>query len=236
MGLKAFGYIRVSGLGQVKGHGPKRQREDIVEYARQNQVEIAGWYEDSHTGTEADRPQFMAMLATMMANGVKTVVVASLDRFARDLQIQCLLLAKLAAEGLTLIAANTGEDVTAAMKYDPMRKALVQIQGVLSELDKSQTVAKLRRAREAVRSLGKRCEGRKPYGFYPGEQDVLDRIRRLHRKPRMGERLPVSRVAAMLNAEGLHNRSGGPWTGAHVRQLLRSGALTRPKAAELSAD
>ncbi len=95
----------------------------------------------------------------MMSNGVKVVVVESLDRLARDLLVQSVLLSKLAVEGLTLIAANTGEDVTAAMQTEPTRKFLVQIQGALAELDKSLLVRKLKRGREAKRAATGRCEG-----------------------------------------------------------------------------
>src|SRR5262245_39783270 len=103
MRRQAFGYVRVSGVGQTKGHGPERQRQLIKEYADANDLEVAGFYEDAHTGTDdwEDRPQFAEMLAAMMGNGVKVVIVESLDRFARDLMIQSTLLAKLAAEGLT---------------------------------------------------------------------------------------------------------------------------------------
>lgn len=223
MAEKCFGYTRVSGLGQIKGHGLDRQREIIAEFCGRAGYELEAIYEDAHTGTEADRPQFTEMLGAMMGNGVKVVVVESLDRLARDLMVQSTLLAKLAAEGLNLVAANTGENVTTAMQDDPMRKALVQIQGVFAELDKSLIVRKLRKGREAVRSEGRRCEGRKPFGFHDGEQVVLDRIRQLRRKPRGGERMPVSRLTEMLNAEGLRNRSGEPFTDAHVRKLIKVG-------------
>ncbi|MDZ4685756.1 MAG: recombinase family protein [Planctomycetaceae bacterium] len=222
MVVESFGYVRVSGKGQVKGHGPRRQRELIREFADANGYELVAVYEDAHTGTESDRPQFVAMLERMMGNGVKTVVVESLDRFARDLLIQSTLLAKLAAEGLTLIAANTGEDVTAAMQDDPMRKAMVQIQGVFAELDKNLTVRKLRKARDAAREKTGRCEGRKAFGHYLGEQAVLDRLRQLRRKPRGRERLPLAKAAETLNAEGFRNRTGGQWTAAHVRKIARA--------------
>ena len=45
------------------------------------------------------------------------------------------------------VSASTGEDVTATMRDDPMRKALIQIQGVFAELDKSLLVRKLRKGR-----------------------------------------------------------------------------------------
>ena len=50
-------------------------------------------------------------------------------------------------------------------------------------------VAKLRKAREAMKAKTGRREGRKPFGFYPGEQETLKRLKQLHRKPRGGERL-----------------------------------------------
>jgi len=220
MATKAFGYVRVSGVGQVKGHGPGRQRELIQEFAGSHGYDVVMVYEDAYTGTEDDRPRFAEMLAAMMTNGVKTAIVESLDRFARDLTVQGVLLAKLAAEGLTLMAVNTGEDVTQAMRDDPMRRAMVQVQGVFAELDKNLIVRKLRKARQAKRERDGRCEGRKPFGHYDGEQAVLDRMKQLRRKPRGGERLPVGKVAESLNAEGLRNRSGGLWTGAHVRKIL----------------
>ena len=66
---------------------------------------------------------------------------------------QSLLLSKLAQHGIILINCVTGEDVTAAMSDDPMRKALIQIQSVFSKLEKSRLVSKLRRQRgqEGVR-------------------------------------------------------------------------------------
>lgn len=218
--VKAFGYVRVSGEGQAKGHGPQRQRELIEQYVAGSGYDLVQVYEDVYSGTKDDRPEFAAMLAAMMGNGVKVVIVECLDRLARDLLIQSTLLAKLAAEGLTLIAANTGEDVTAAMQEDPMRKAMVQIQGVFAELDRNMIVRKLRKAREAKREKSGRCEGRKPYGFREGEQAVLKRIRQLRRKPRFGKRLPPSKIASVLNAEGYRNRSGREWTTEHIRKLM----------------
>ncbi len=218
---ECYGYVRVSGKGQVKGHGPRRQRELIEEFAARHAYRVVAFYEDSHTGTEADRPQFTEMLVAMMGNGVKTVIVESLDRLARDLMIQSTLLAKLAAEGLTLIAANTGMDVTAEMESDPMRRAMIQIQAVFAELDRRMTVKKLRDAREKTRAEKGRCEGRKPFGHYDGELAVLARIHKLHRKPRGGVRMSVREIAETLNAEGHRNRSGGLWTAAFVRRLIK---------------
>ena len=76
----------------------------------------------------------------------------------------------LASKGITLIAANTGENVTEAITSDPMRKAMVQMQGVFAELDKSMLVKKLRKARDRKRQETGRCEGPKP--FYQGSEEA----------------------------------------------------------------
>jgi len=222
MATQAFGYVRVSSAGQLKGHGPERQKDDIEAFAKRNGIELVGIYSDAWTGTDADRPEFMSMLEAMLGNGVRTIIVESLDRFARDLGVQMQLIAKLVTEGITLIPANTGQAIDAETLDDnPMLKAMVQIQGVFSELDKSMTVNKLRNARQAKKAATGRCEGQKPYGDRPGESEAIDRIRQLRRKPRGGERSSYAKVAAVLAAEGHPTRTAGAWNRGSVHAICQ---------------
>lgn len=225
MSVSTYCYVRVSSQGQTQGHGPKRQREIVDAFAKANGYHVVRAYEDAHTGTEADRPAFMEMLGAMMSNGVKVVIIESLDRLARDLLIQSTLIAKLGAEGLTLIAANTGEDITQAIQDDPMRKAMVQIQGVFAELDKSLLTRKLAKARKEAREEHGRCEGRKPFGHKDGESAILDRIRQLRRKPRGGERPSFADTAEALNNEGHPTRTGKGWTRGVVHKICRANSI-----------
>tara|TARA_Y100000593_G_scaffold93773_1_gene189989 strand:- start:4150 stop:4830 length:681 start_codon:yes stop_codon:yes gene_type:complete len=218
---KAVGYLRVSGKGQIKGHGLDRQREIVSKFASKNGIDVVEYYEEAHTGTELERPALTDMLARLVGNGIKTVIVEQLDRLARELNVQLSILAKLELEGITLISASTGEDVTSSMRDDPMKKALVQIQGVFAELDKSLTVRKLRKARETVRSERGKCEGAKAFGEKAGETAVLDRIRQLIRKPRNNKRLSYGKVAATLNAEGHQTRLGRPWNRGTVWNICK---------------
>ena len=216
MERKAVAYLRVSGKGQTAGTGFNRQLESCQAAG----FDIGKVYREAHTGTEAERPVFNAMIEDLLSNGVKVIVVESLDRLARDLAVQLQLTAYLAAKGLTLISATTGQDVTAAMLADPMQKAMVQIQGVFAELDKSLLVRKLRKARNALRKSQGRCEGQKPFGHYEGEAAVLKRLKQLNRKKPGEKRLGPYQIASQLNREGLKTRSGRPWHGVSVRQIL----------------
>jgi len=228
MKTKAFGYVRVSGKGQLQGHGPKRQRDDIRQFAKRNNLDLVHIYQDAWTGTDADRPQFVEMLETMIDNGVKTVLVESLDRFARDLAVQMQLISKLLSEGLTLVSANTGQSIsTGTLDDNPMLKAMVQIQGVFAELDKSLVVRKLRKGRQIKRDQTGRCEGRKPYGDRPGEAAGLERLKALHIKPRKKPRMSYAAIADQLNVENVPTRSGVPWSRAVVHVIVKRLGLAK---------
>lgn len=64
--------------------------------------------------------------------------------------------------------------------------------------------------------------GAKPYGFRPGEQEVVDHILGLRK-----EGLAVDRIAARLNSEGVKPRRGALWGHPAVRNVLRRAGLGR---------
>jgi site-specific DNA recombinase len=217
--VSVFAYLRVSSNGQVKGHGFQRQQETIFRFAGENGYNVVEIFRDAFTGTEADRPEFNRMVAGILGNGIQTILVESLDRLARDVMVQSLLLAKLAQHGITLINCVTGEDVTASMSEDPMRKALIQIQSVFSELEKSRLVSKLRRAREAKKEQTGRCEGRKAYGEKEGEAETIQLMRSLRRK-REGKRMSFAKIAEELNERKVPTRTGARWHTTTVKNIL----------------
>ncbi len=225
---KAFAYLRVSGRGQVEGNGFDRQLATIRQYAKSSSTEIINVYRDAHTGTEAERPSFQQMLLDILGNGVRIVIVESLDRFARELMVQIRMLAEFKSRGITLISASTGQNVTAEISDDPMREAMVNIQGVFAELDKKLLVRKLAKARHAIREKTGRCEGRKPYGAKPGESELVERVLSLRRGKRNQSRLSFELIAAQLNAEGVPTRQGRPWQPKSVYQIVK---MNRPQLA-----
>lgn len=166
---KAVAYFRCSGSTQVEGDTFPRQRDAVNAFGISHGFEIeCEFIEAAIPGkTEADkRPAFQEMIACLLGNGCKTIVVEALNRLARDYAIQQQLITYIASKGLTLISADTGEDITAALMGDPMKRALVQMQGVISELDKNMTVAKLAKAKDRIRKEGRR-EGQKNYSPDP---------------------------------------------------------------------
>jgi DNA invertase Pin-like site-specific DNA recombinase len=223
--IKAYGYLRVSGTGQVEGDGFDRQREVISGFADQAGIVIPRFYEErgvSGTKGEADRPAFQEMLTAILSNGVRAVIVERLDRLAREYMVQEQLLVYLAAKGITLWNASTGENVTEAVKSDPMKKAVIQIQGVFAELEKSLLVNRLAKARERKRAENGKCEGAKSWEEIEPErkEEILKIIKKMRRKPRnQGRPSSYQAIADRLNAEGMRPLRGGEWSAQLVRSF-----------------
>ena len=74
---------------------------------------------------------------------------------------------------------------------------------------------KLRAARNRKKARTGRCEGAKPYGYYPGEKRTLEHMRAL-RKQGLG----YARIAGQLNAEGIPPRRGYKWHAYSVDLIL----------------
>ena len=138
-------YRRVSGKGQLcnNGTGLDRQKENIDALVKIRGYTVVKDYPEIYTGTEENRPKYVQMLEDMEEKDVKTIIVEGLDRMSRDLYLQLVILAHLKSKGYALISAVTGEDITASMDDDPMKRALVQVQAVFAELEKNLLIRRL---------------------------------------------------------------------------------------------
>jgi len=219
----ALSYLRVSGKGQIDGHGFDRQRETIQEYARNHNIAILDEYRDegvSGSKELADREGLAALLDKLESNGVRLVLVERADRLARDLLVSEVILGRFRDLEVTVVSADSGTDLTAG-DDDPTRVLIRQVLGAVSQFEKSVIVLKLRAARERKRRDFGHCEGRKPFGIRPGERRVLERIRELRRKPKLRKQMSYAKIAEKLNAEGWPTRAGKPWKPGTVWSIVK---------------
>ena len=176
--VKAFAYLRVSGKSQVEGDGFPRQLAAIKRYAKAHGIKLVQVFrEEGVSGTKdaGDRPAWSELQTALHANGVRLVLVEKLDRLARDLMVQETIIGDLRKSGFELVSVMEPD----LCGDDPTRKLMRQFMGGIAEYEKSQLVLKLRGARQRKRAATGRCEGRKPYGFYPGEAAVIERMKDL---------------------------------------------------------
>ena len=216
---KCYAYVRVSSTGQAAEDrdGFPRQMAAISTFAKANGFEIVRDYRDALGGDNEwqSRPAFSEMVGAILDNGVRTVIVENLSRFARAYVVQEHILLWLASKDITLISADSGEDITAAVRGDPVKKLVIQMMGILFEYEKNALVRKLRAARARKREATGRCEGRKPYGFHPGEGAAIARAAAWRAAGHS-----YDRIARMMDEAGLPSRGGKPWTGGAVRRIL----------------
>jgi DNA invertase Pin-like site-specific DNA recombinase len=211
---KAYAYLRVSGKGQVKGDGFPRQLQAIKAYSAANGIKVVRVFkEEGVAGAKEsmDRPAWAEMMTTLLANGVKTIIIEKLDRLARDLMVQEATIADLAKNGFTLISVAEPD----LMASDPTRILMRQMLGAVAQYDKSQIVLKLRGARMRKRATEGRCEGRKPFGRDEAERAAIERMKVLR-----ADGLAFDRIAERLNTEGVSTRTGKRWHGVVINRIL----------------
>lgn len=223
--IKCYGYLRVSGTGQILKGGFDRQEKIIKSFVRGTNYKIEDIFlEKGVSGTKRtiDRPQFEVMVAAILSNGVRTIIVERLDRLAREYRIQEEILIYLASKGIDLISADTGENVTEEINKDPMKRAIIQIQGVFAELDKSIVVKKLRIGRQRKKLKTGKCEGRKRFGEdNEAEKNIVKKIIYLRRKDRgQLKQMSFRKIANKLNDEGIETKTKKSWTAMTVYNVL----------------
>jgi DNA invertase Pin-like site-specific DNA recombinase len=102
------------------------------------------------------RPGFAAMLQHIASNGVRTIIVETANRFARDLITQETRLRFLRDAGIALIAADSPD----AFLDDTATAVMIrQILGSVAQFEKAMLVSKLRGARERRKAATGKCEG-----------------------------------------------------------------------------
>jgi DNA invertase Pin-like site-specific DNA recombinase len=215
----AVAYMRTSSATNT---GPdkdseKRQRAAIAAFAKASGFEIAAddWYYDAAVkGADAvtDRPGFAAMLARIASNGVRTIVVESPDRFARDLAVQLAGHDYLKRLGVDLIPASAPDYF---LEDTPTAILVRQVLGAIAQFEKANLVAKLKAARERKKADTGKCGGRKSYA--EADPALVTRARELsERRPR----LSLRDIAAELAASDYTTKSGKPYSASAVASML----------------
>ena len=220
---KGVAYLRTSSranLGEDKD-SDKRQRAAIEAFARASGYEIVEtFYDEAVSGADPvhQRKGFAAMLERIAGNGVRTIIVESPDRFARDLLVQLTGHDMLKAKGVTLIAASSPMHF---VEDTPTAKLVRQVLGAIAEFEKAQLVARLAAARRRKReATGEKVGGMKSHAELRPE--VVALAKRLARRKPKGGKMSLRQIAAALAAEGHLNELGRPFAAKSVASMLGS--------------
>jgi DNA invertase Pin-like site-specific DNA recombinase len=231
--VNAIGYLRVSGPSQIDAYGFEDQERAVRTYA-----EVAGltlvdvFREEAVSGTMAatDRPAFGAALAALDNGEAEAIVIPSLSRLARTLEVQEAALEAVWRREARVFAADQGE-VPRDDPEDPTRMLLRRVLGLVHEYDRAALTARLRRGRRLAKEAGHYIGGSAPFGWRiePGnglvkderEQRVLKAMRAWREEGRTFESIATGMNLGIAGGIPLHPRRGPAWTKQAVHRVLR---------------
>jgi DNA invertase Pin-like site-specific DNA recombinase len=211
----AVAYFRTSSatnVGADKDSLP-RQEKAVRDYAARNDIEIVGEYYDaavSGADPVTQREGFSLMLQRIASNGVRTILVETANRFARDLMVQETGWKMLQDLGVELIAVDSPSSF---VEDTPTASLVRQILGAVAEFDRALTVAKLKAARARKKASTGKCEGRKSWAEMNPE---MVKVARELRKTGMS----LNGVRGALGALGYVSSTGTPFTRSVVSRMV----------------
>ena len=161
--MNAVVYLRVSTDGQAQEdkYGLSTQWEDIANYAKQNNTNIVETYTEAGvSGSLIDRPMLNKLLKDAEAGKFQYVVVAKLDRVARDLMAQLWIEKELLRKGVEII--SVAEPMRA---NDPTGQLFRHIIGAFAQFERSRINKRMTGGRLQKAKSGKYSGGRPPIGY-----------------------------------------------------------------------
>ena len=217
----AYAYIKTYAGEPADDEVVAQQLATIEQHANEQGIEIVGEYRDLNIDAELEKhcEGLYEIMLEAVNNGVSCVIVERSEGIARDSLVHAFLLAALEDHGLCVLSASDGVNLTAS--NNPLLSQARQVFRAYKDSRRFTINLKLRNARNRVRKKRGWCEGAKPFGHYPGEQETLDRMLQLRRKPRNKPRRTYQAIADILNDEGRPTRRGGPWMKAAVHRIVK---------------
>jgi DNA invertase Pin-like site-specific DNA recombinase len=220
--IPAVAYLRTSSASNT---GPdkdsdKRQRAAIVGFAKAHGFDlVAEFYDAAVSGADPidQRPGFKDMLALIAGNGVRTILIESPDRFARDLTVQLTGHDKLKELGVSLIPTTAPDHFTTDT---PTSILIRQVLGAVAQFEKASLVAKLKAARDRKIAAGEKCGGRRSHAEARPEVVALAKLLR-RRHPKNGQR-SLREISAELAKRGYLNERGQPFNAMSIKNMVEA--------------
>lgn len=228
--MRAYGYIRVSSVDQIKGTSLDEQKRQIEAYASLKAINLLGVIIDPAIKGEVPihlRPQGRLLVEAIDNGSIDTVIICKLDRAFRSASDCLTMVEAWEKKNISLHILNiSGQTVDTS---SPMGKFFITMMAGAAELEKNLIKERCSNGREARKLEGKVIGGL-PYGYTldldgktlienPVEQEALQLIHHLKDQERS-----LREIASELNARGYQAKKGGLWTYGQVQSVLRRAA------------
>lgn len=223
---RAAGYLRVSSEGQIgeDKFGLPAQKEAIEAYAQAQGYEIVGWYVDEAiSGATLDRPELQRLLSDAEAGMFSAVLVAKMDRVARDLMAQLWIEKELLHAGVELVSVSEP-----FRGQDPANVLFRQVIGAFAQFERARIAERMAGGRKQKARRGGYAGGGAPIGYtaekgakvlmLDGEKATT--VRRAFELADAHPGASLQALADMLNAEGHTTAHGTRFKKMTVKRIL----------------
>ena len=222
--MNVASYVRVSTEAQAgpERYGLSAQRADITAYALSHDMQIIQTFEDAGvSGATLDRPGLSDLLSSASQHAFSVVIVAKLDRVARDLMYQLWIEKELLKAGVEII--SVAEPTNGS---DPTSHLFRQIIGAFAEFEKARITSRMSGGRKQKAKEGGYAGGRAAFGYgshrgshvltvEPEQAMVVQQVFTLR-----SSGLSLRSVASELNARGLRTAENKNWHAVQVKRVL----------------
>ena len=213
-------YARFSSHSQTE-QSIEGQLRECYDYAQKHDLLVVSEYIDrALTGTTDKRPSFLQMIEDSKKKNFDYVLVYQLDRFARNRYDSANYKAKLKKNGVRVLSAkeNISEDASGIL-----------IEGVLESMAEYYSAELSQKVKRGIRESyekGYFIGGKGLFGYdvaekrwviNPAEAEI---VREMYERYRNGEK--AKSIVGWLNAIGVMNKSGKPFTVNSVARLFRN--------------
>jgi DNA invertase Pin-like site-specific DNA recombinase len=221
--LSAIGYLRVSTTEQAEeGHGLAVQEAAIRAYCRDHHLRLVDLLRDEgQSGSNGlqDRLGLGAALAKLERGDADVLVVARLDRLARDVIIQETVIRRLQTAGRDVVSVAEPE----GDGNEGTRRLVRVVLGAIAEYERDLIRGRMIAGKQAKVAAGGYGGGRPAYGKRveggelvddADETRVVERIRALR-----ADGHSYRAICEALEADGIKPRRAERWQPATVREI-----------------
>lgn len=215
---KVIAYVRVSTDEQVKdGNGIEIQKKSIADFCTAYDMAIMDWVIDKGKSSAKERKAFQGIIDEKP--NVDAVVVAKMDRVARDHDLYYYYKFSLKRIGIDLISV-----AEPSIDESPAYKVYESIIAIFAEMERKTITARLTSGRKEKVLQGGFGGGKVPYGYINVEKHlVVDKyeaavVRTVFKLRNDG--LGYLRIAKTLNEMGYRTRNGKDFIPSTVKSIL----------------
>ena len=184
-------YLRVSTDSQGRsGLGLEAQRQAVTNHVRQTGGEVLAEFQEVESGKRSDRPQLALALTSCRLRGA-TLIIAKLDRLARNAQFLLSVVEGTGSHGVTFcdLPAVTG----------PVGKFLVTQMAAVAELEAGLISQRTKAALAAAKVRGVRLGN--PH-LVPATPEMAAAARQAHSRLAAARAVDVLQMVRLVQAEG----------------------------------